>query len=314
VLVVQKDDRGGVTAVALLGAAPDEGVSLLADGNTMVDVAVVGRVSLTDALGVAFGAPAQSLSDALRLRVDGTWALTPQGLSRIVDTVGGVTVGASRLDGRQVAQLVGQGLDGGTSQSRLIHFQDLLSAVLARLPDDRATLTDLVGGLGPDGATTLATADLASVLAALRDRARTGIHAYVLPVTSVRGTGKTLDTASVRELLTTRLAGARVPGVDVPRARVRDGSGARGATVVARDLLLAGGVQFSGGGAVLAGSPQERTTVRVASSDPGDLVRARRVARALGVPESAVTVDPAAVAGMDVLVVLGRDFSSGAVR
>jgi hypothetical protein len=313
-----------------------------------------GTVPLSATLGA--GGPsgcARAVSDALGVRVDGAWVVTSAGLAALVDTQGGVVVdvdqevrsggalvaagNSQRLVGAQAAAFAALHLPSEPPEAELARFSAVLSGVVTALPAEAGTLSAELSGLGPDSVSTLAPSALVDFLLALRGHAsEAGLAGTVLATrpAAAGDTGTvTPDGAALARLVAGQLAGAALPGRSVGSVRVlvRNGVGSPGLGDAARRRLLAAGLRFlEGGNARTFGS--RATSVVVPGAGVRDRALGERVAAALRVPASAVSVgslstetrpDPTPTGSLptataqevpDVVVVLGQDFADDVSR
>jgi hypothetical protein len=329
-LVVLDDGSSELTSAALM-AADDAGVvSVLVPGGLLVDIPGTGRRPLSSALTSSPETPAKAISDALQVRIDGTWRMTLDGLRRLTDAAGGIVVDleeevtdgettlaagdAQQLTGEQATMVASALAEGETEEHRLARFQTVLSAVLATLPDQPELISDRLRALGEESQILPGTYDAAPLLRDLRLRARDGgIAGTVVPVrtltageTSVYG----LDQDRAGEMVRTQLAGARFPepAGGAVRVLVQNGVGVPGLGEAARDRLVGAGLRYvAGGNAATFG--RQRTAVLVASTSGQDRAEGVRVAVALGLTAENVAVDVLGTSLADVVVVLGEDFA-----
>ena len=331
VLVVLDDGAGGLAASSILAVDDAGAVSVLIPGSLLVDVPGAGRRPLSGAVSASPTAPAEALSDALQVRIDGTWRLSLTGLAQLVDAAGGIVVdvdtaldvdgvsvqagAGQRLTGDQAAVVASALADGELEERRLARFQSVLVAVLAGLPDGEQLIEERLAALGTDSSYAPADFDAAPALARLRRGAAAGegIPGTVLPVrtvtagdTSVYGLDQEGATAMVDRLL----PGAKLPvppGGNV-RVLVQNGVGIPGLAEAARERLVGAGLRYVAGcNAVEFG--RERTAVLVPSDSGEDRARGVRVAVALGVPAESVAIDVLGSNLAEVVVVLGQDFA-----
>lgn len=326
-LLVVLADGSGVVGAALTGTDGERTAAVLVPSRLVVDVAGSGRVPLADALRVGDAAPARAVADALGVRVDGSWVLTADGLAALVDALGGIVVDVDtevtagdvvvpagpdrRLDGEAAAALATALEPDEAETARLARQDAVLTAVLAALPSDPGDLADRLAALGEDSRTTGGSA--LEVLAAAADDAAAGDYAAtVLPVRDLATGGDEplagVDDAAAAQVLQRRLPGALAAGGDTPRVLVQNGVGEPGLGERARDLLVAAGLRYVGGGNA-ATFGREETVVAIPSDSDRDRERGLAVAEALGLGPGAVAVGREAPTLADVVVVLGQDFA-----
>lgn len=320
-----------VVVGSLLAVDDSRAVSLLVPGQLLLDVPGAGRSPLVESLALGDSAPGQAVADALEVRVDGTWVLTVEGLAQMVDSLGGVVVDVDRevavgdvllpvgdaqqLGGSQAATFASYVAEDEAEQVRLARFDQVLSAVLRRLPSDPAMLASQLTSLGSSSRSTLAPEQLAELLARVAHRADDELLiASVLPITELSTGSETtlfsVDDEAAAEVVDTRLAGALSPGgEDAARVLVLNGVGTPGLGEVARDRLVAAGLRFvPGGNASQFGT--EQTAVLVPSSSEQDREWGTAVAQALGLGADSVAVGQDEPTLADVIVVLGADFAA----
>ncbi|MGN6332803.1 MAG: LCP family protein [Motilibacteraceae bacterium] len=332
VQVVGPDGHGQLAALlgTSQGPAGTGGSVVLVPTRLLVDVTGAGTVPLADAAARPDPAAAHALTDLLGLRIDGTWTLPVAGLAALVDRVGGVDVQvdqdvAVRSTGGELTVPAGrQHLDGRTAaayatvldstepeQARLARFDDVLRAVLAALPADRAATAAVVRASG--GSSTLAGPDLVAALVRLHSVVASGSATYdTLPVRGIDSGGDValygLDTAAARTELGQDFPGAmQAAGPGSVRVLVENGVGTPGLLDAARSRLVARGLVFrDGGNASRFGLPASAVLVPDATAQ--STAEGRRVATVLGLPASAVQVSGRGQTVADVVVVLGADF------
>ncbi|HZI95971.1 MAG TPA: LCP family protein [Actinomycetales bacterium] len=330
VLVTVVDAAGDVVGAALV-ASGDEGVAaLLVPSRLLVDVAGAGRVPLRDALDIGDGGPGQAVSDALQVRVDGTWILTTAGLAQLVDALGGVTVNVDAqvtagdvvlapgpdqlLTGAQAAAFATHLTVGETEPVRLARFDQVLSGVLGQLPAEADAVAAQLEALGDASRSTFEGSQLPETLAQVAGRlAGGGYGATVLPVEEIPTGGDEtlygLDDAAASAVLENRFAGALREGAgEAARVLVQNGVGAPGLGEEARNRLVDGGFRYVGGGnAETLGRPT--TVVAIPDDDTASRELGVAVAEALGLGPDVVAVGQDAPTLADVVVVLGTDFA-----
>lgn len=331
-LLVALADRGRVAGATLLSVGERESAALLVPSRLLVDVAGGGRAALAEALSVSDEAPGDAVADALDVRVDTGWVLDAAGLAALVDAVGGVVVDVDadvrtaqvslvagpqqRLDGRQAAAYATHLGVAEAEAARLARQEDVLTALVAGLPDDAGQVEGMlaaVGGLSRTvGGDAGVVADLLVRVAEHLERDG-GYGASVLPVREIATGGDEvlygLDDAEAAEVLAARFAGARRAGAgETVRVLVQNGAGTPGLEDLARERLVEAGYRFVGGGnaAVLG----RRTSAVLVPEDTPRLREAGLgVVEALGLPDSVLAVGREAPTTADVIVVLGADFA-----
>jgi hypothetical protein len=321
--------KATLQSAALLATddASGDSVSLLAPGSLMLDVPGAGRQTLASAVRAGDDAPANAISDALEVRVDGSWLLTPTDLASIVDAVGGITVdvrtevadrgytftpGQQHFDGSAAAAYATARGDSEPDQARLARFEEVLGATFAAMPHSKSQIqATLVYARLSTG--TLKPAELASRLVALQEQAAgAGIASTLLPfepVTVGTTTVSSLDEVALREIVSTWLGGAKLAeSAEGPvRVLVQNGVGVPGLSEAARERLLAQGLRFVAGGNAQS-FDYTKTKIVVPSDSAADRARAQQTVEALGVPDALIVVDPLGSSLAEVVAVVGKDF------
>jgi len=338
-LLVQVTGNDGVAAAnALVGVTPEQSSAsvVLVPSRLLVDAAGTGSLPFGETVTLPErSAPAQALTDLLGVRVDDSWVLTAGGLGEIVDAVGGVQavvdvdVVETDADGQRTLVLRAGSQDlGGTAassyatylaedepeQARLARFDDVFSAVVAGLPEERSAVAALVRGGGGGLQSTLDPASLAARLSVMRDAAAAGTWVSdVLPVTEI-DTGDSvptygIDSGQVAAMMRSLLPGALQTGAggEVLRVLVENGVGTPGLVELARAKLVAEGFRFVNGGNA-ADFGFDESAVIIPDGTEASVRRGQRVAVSLGLPESAVTTSDRGQTVADVIVILGKDF------
>jgi anionic cell wall polymer biosynthesis LytR-Cps2A-Psr (LCP) family protein len=329
---------GTASASALVGttAANHTAAAVLVPSRLIVDVAGSGDVPFgeTTTLGDPT-APAAALTDLLGVRVKDTWTLTPDGLTKLVDAVGGVQAavdvdvvttdakgnqtvvvraGNQLLKGHAAAAYAGYLGDGEPEQARLARFDEVLTGLAAKLPADQAGVTTALTAAGAGSTSTLDPVQLAARLAVLRSAAtKDALVSDVLPVTEL-DTGGTdvsygLDTGQAAAMMRSNFSGSLLKDAngDTVRVAVENGLGTPGLIEKARTKLVDKGFRFVNGGNA---SPfnNDPSSVQVADGTDKSLARGREVAAALGLPASSVVPVDRGQTVADVIVILGKDF------
>jgi anionic cell wall polymer biosynthesis LytR-Cps2A-Psr (LCP) family protein len=330
---------GTAAASALVGttAATKEAVAVLVPSRLIVDAAGSGEMPFGETVTLGEpAAPAAALTDLLGVSVDDSWVLSTGGLAALVDAVGGVQAavdvdvvttdakgnetvvvraGNQRLKGSAAAAYATYLADGEPEQARLARFDDVLTAVAGALPADHATLVARLAALGDGSRSTLDSTALADRLAVLRAAAADeSLVSDVLPVTEIDTGGAVtsygLDAAQAAATMRARFPGAlqKDSGGESLRVLVENGVGTPGLVEKARAKLVAAGFRFVNGGNA---SPfnHDPSGVLVPDGTDKSLDRGRRVAAALGLPESSVQPEDRGQSVADVIVILGADFA-----
>jgi hypothetical protein len=339
-MLVQVTGADGVAASnALTGATASEqtGSVVLVPSRLLVDVAGTGNLPFGETATLPEpSAPSQALTDLLGVRIDDSWVLTQEGLAELVDAVGGVQAavdvdvvvpdgeggetvvaraGSQQLGGEAAAAYATYLAEGEPEQARLARFDDVLSGLLAALPDDRAGLVAALEKAGDGSRSTLDAAALATRLDAMRDAAQAeSLVSDVLPVTEI-DTGSSvpsygIDSGQVAATMRALFPGAlqKDAGGEVLRVLVENGVGTPGLVEKARARLVDDGFRFVNGGNA-ADFGFEQSAVIIPDGTEQNIRRGQRVAASLGLPDSAVTTSDRGQTVADVIVILGRDFT-----
>ncbi|WP_198950175.1 LCP family protein, partial [Kineosporia sp. A_224] len=279
------------------------------------------------------------VGDALGVRLDGAWVLSPVGLAGLVDAAGGVQVdvddsagaagaglppGSTRLNGAQAVAYATTLAANEQAEARLSRFQQVLAAVVLALPAAEDRLAAVVTGLAAESAGTVPATTVADLLLSVRDAAAgVPLAGTIVPlriVTSPDGdtVGRALDGPATQGLVARLLPGAVSETAEDVAVRVVDGVGRDGLTSAAvsrlraaslgADVTTAQATAASSGSVTTPDDPPTRSTVAVAGSDDASRLLGARVAAALHLPADAVLLGEP-TAGADVLVVLGPDFA-----
>lgn len=335
-LVQVTEPEGFATANALLGvdSAGRRGAILLIPSRLVVDVEGAGPVSFGSTLSPdALGASAAALSELLGVRVDGAWILTSQALAALVDRVGGVqaqvdvdvvtqdasgrqtllvSAGPQELSGAEAAAYATYSIDGEPELAKLARFNEVLSGVLRRLPDERAELAVTLAALR-DARATLPAQVLEGTLARFRDAAARGnVLPDVLPVNEIVVEGQPraygVDPVRTHELVRASFATAlkRSSSSNEVRVLVQDGVGTPGRLDQVRARLVDAGFRFVNGGRA-AGFGSAETLVFIPDNSRESRERAREVAATLGVAGADVKLADGGQSVADVIVIIGDD-------
>ncbi len=335
-LLLQVTDGTTTTSNALLAHDPDAGAGavLLVPPQVLATPPGSQPVPFGSVLQTAGGQGARNaLADLIGVTVDAGWSLDRPTLGALVDGVGGVTAdvdvqvlggpdgrqvllgpGTQRLAGAQAVALASYLGPGEQEQARLARLQEVLDGVVGALPADRTQALALLDTLGPGSALEgLDVTGLADLLLGLQaDGAGDALQYDSLPVVVVDAGGPEaalrLDADASVAVVDRLLAASVPPGVRQGgnRVKVFNGVGTPMLGSAVRDRLVAADLVYvPGGNAARFGV--ETTEVQIGEPTPEALELGRRVAAALGVPETAIrTSDPTTVA--DVVVVVGADF------
>jgi hypothetical protein len=320
----------GAIASALLAhdSKTSEGSAVLVPPQVIVSVPGVGTQPFGRAIVTSSAeGSAASLADLMGVTIDGTWVMDGATFSRLVDQEGGIQVdvdvtvtagrvvvlqpGAQRLDGAH-ALLYATYLAGGEEeQARLARLQRVLDGIITALPKSPRSL---LGSLGGGSRSSLSLDALAGVLSGMRsDDRKDQLQYRSLPVIKVdTGGGETrfrIDAAATRSLVDELLAGSVPPGARATgnRVLVLNGVGTPGLGDKVRAKLVPAGFVFVGSRNANSFG-YLHTLVLVKDATPAGSALGARVARALGVPVSAVQASDQIGTIADVVVIIGRDF------
>ena len=267
-----------------------------------------------------------ALSDVMGVTIDGSWVLDGATFARLVDSLGGVNVdvdvpvlsgrtivvnsGQQRLTGANALAFATYHAAGEQEQVRLTRLQAVLDAILGELPADT---TSLVGSLGSGSTTTVPAATVAGVLQGLaKDDKGDNLQYQSLPVSKVDVDDQQrfrIDTAATYQLVDSLLApsipaGARKTG---NRVLVLNGVGTPGLANKVRDRLVPAGFTCVGSrNADHFG--YAKSSVLVPNATEQAITAGNAVAKAIGVPASAVQTSDQIGTIADVVVIVGADF------
>jgi anionic cell wall polymer biosynthesis LytR-Cps2A-Psr (LCP) family protein len=322
--------NGSAISSALLAHDPKSGNGsvVLIQPQVLANVPGVGSGDFGSALATGgISGSRNALSDLMGVIIDGSWVVDGPTFARLVDSVGGVSVNVdvTVLKGRTILLNSGQQrLSGGSAltfatylapgeqeQVRLTRLQAVIDAILNELPKDP---TALIGSLGPGSKTSepaKAVADLLTGLA--KDDQSDNLQYQSLPVTKVdTGDDQTrfrIDPAADKQLVDTLLSQSIPPGARKSgnRVLVLNGVGTPGLGDKVRARLVPAGFVFIGSrNAPHFGFAQ--TIVLVPNATEQSVAVGRSVAKAIGVPGSAVQTTDEIGTIADVVVIVGADF------
>ncbi|MCW2671409.1 MAG: cell envelope-related transcriptional attenuator [Frankiales bacterium] len=322
--------NGAAISSALMAHDPKSGSGsvVLIQPQVLANVPGVGSGDFGSALATGgISGSRNALSDLMGVIIDGSWVVDGTTFARLVDSVGGVNVNVdvTVLKGRTILLNSGQQrLSGGSAltfatylapgeqeQVRLTRLQAVLDAILNELPKDP---TALIGSLGPGSKTSepaKAVADLLTGLA--KDDQSDNLQYQSLPVTKVdTGDDQTrfrIDPAADKQLVDTLLSQSIPPGARKSgnRVLVLNGVGTPGLGDKVRARLVPAGFVFIGSrNAPHFGFAQ--TIVLVPNATEQSVAVGRSVAKAIGVPGSAVQTTDEIGTIADVVVIVGADF------
>ena len=340
-LLLQIVDSSNQTIEGVLLAhtqtAPGTGFGGLVPSTLLVDAPSLGPVvfaATSTAEGAGVGAGPAALSDAIGVTVDGGWRLSQAGLVALVDAVGGLDVtvdediqqptaggsillmraGPQHLSGGQVAAYATYLDVGSPEQQRLARLSTVMQALLAKLPSDPRTVSNLVSALGETSASTLPPTRLGGFLTLLRADAIGGRLTFDNVPTHPLDSGGTIPTVVVDSTALVAWVKSDFAG-SVPttaqagpvRVLVQNGVGTPGLDDKARLRLAAAGLTYvAGGNATTFNNPT--STVLIADGTDASRIQGAIVAKALGLPASDIKITQLGQNLADVIAVLGDDF------
>lgn len=278
-----------------------------------------------------------ALSDLVGVTIDASWVIDASAFAKLVDALGGVTVdvdvqvlggasgrqvllspGSQTLTGAQAVAFAFYLASGEPDQSRLVRLQSVLEGLLAKLPDGAPQLRSRIDALGfNSNVTGFDVAKLSAFLLAMQaDNQSDKLQFDTLPVSTVETGAATpslaIDLAASQQVVDRLLAASVPEGARAGNNRVRvyNGVGTPGLGNAVRAKLVKAGLVFVGS------SNNSRfgiatTLVLINDSSPDAQALGQRVARALGVPATAVMVSGRPTSIADVIVVVGADFKAG---
>lgn len=331
--------HAGSIVSALLGTDPTKntGTTLLLPSRLLVDAAGSGTVFFGQTSTLGKNVPAEALTDSLDVTVDGTWSLTPSGLASLVDDVGGVEVavnaqitvrnpngsrsvllspGTQKLQGPAAAAYALYLAPRETEVSRLARFNQVWQGVLSGLPTSSSAMAPLVGRLGDRSLATVSDASLSTFLASLAKATQSqNTTSQVLPTQTLDlGGGQTsylVDQAKAGVVIDAAFANSKPvkTGVAQVRVLVQNGVGTPGLGADAfRQLHQAGFAFVPGGNANHFG--YKKTVILIPDGSSTWIAQGQKVAKMLGVPASAVMINPQGLTVADIVVILGEDYRS----
>jgi hypothetical protein len=332
ILLQVKGPAGTAIASALLAHDPPatEGSVVLVPPQVIAAVPGFGSQPFGRALATTSAKGSrEALADLMGITVDGSWVLDSTTFTRLVNLEGGIQVdvdvtvmagrvvllqpGPQHVDGAHALALATYLAGGEQEQTRLARLQVVLDGVVAALPKD---VKALLSSLGPGSQPSIPVGSLADVLSGLKkDDASSQLQYRSLPVIKVdAGTDETrfrIDATATRSLVDELLAGSVPPGARAEgnRVLVLNGVGTPGLGERVRDKLVPAGFVFVGSrNAPTFGYAKTQVLVKDATTAGSAL--GARVARALGVPVSAVKASTQIGTIADVVVIVGRDFKA----
>lgn len=226
-VLVELVDGKELLATGLVALGPGGAAVVLLPSTLLVKTSLPQPVVLSSTLGSTPGAMEGVVSRALGVRLDGSWRLSVDGLSQLVDAAGGVVTdvdrevrtggvvvaagAGQRLSGTQAVAFVSVGAhtDGGTVG--LSRFGVVLGQALAGLPTTGTQAAGVLGSLGEASTSTLSIQQLGGFLATLVPSVtRQGLRASVVPVIPTADgepVGVQLDVAAAQHVVRRELPG-----------------------------------------------------------------------------------------------------------
>jgi anionic cell wall polymer biosynthesis LytR-Cps2A-Psr (LCP) family protein len=328
-LQVQAPD-GSALISALMAHDPKttEGSVVLVPPQVIASVPGLGSQAFGKALATT-GAKGsrEALADLMEVVVDGSWLLDRATFQRLVDQEGGITIdvdvtvmsgrvvvlqpGSQKVNGANALAYATYLAAGEQEQTRLARLQTVLDGIVSALPSDPKAL---IGSLGAGSKPSVPTSTVAGILSGLKkDDAKQQLQYRSLPVIKVdTGTDETrfrIDAPATKSLVDELLADSIPPGARAEgnRVLVLNGVGTPGLGEKVRAKLVPAGFVFVGSrNAPMFGYATTQVLVKDATTAGTEL--GNRVARALGVPSSAVKSSNQIGTIADVVVIVGSDF------
>jgi anionic cell wall polymer biosynthesis LytR-Cps2A-Psr (LCP) family protein len=336
VQVVRDDGVAAVSALVGVTEGEDEAAAVLVPSGVLAEVPGSGAVPFGEATALGeLDAPIQALTDLTGARVDNGWVMTRGAMAGLVDAIGGVRVsvdtditrtqadgdevvvvraGTQDLGGEAAASYATFAGDDEPDQARLARFDNVLTAVVEKLPEDSGDVQAILEAL-QGTRSTLEVPALADWLVRLRAAAEADeFVSDVLPVNEIDA-GGTVPTYGLAVTETSTMIRRLLPGAlqtapdgEVLSVLVENGVGTPGLNEQARELLVAAGFRYVPGGNA-AEFNDEPSAIFVPDGTEESIRRGRQVAEALNLPASAVVPSNRGQTIADVIVVLGPDFA-----
>lgn len=324
-----KATDGSAISSALMADDPKagNGAVILIQPQVLANVPGVGSGDFGRALATGgVNGSRNALSDLMGVIIDGSWVVDGTTFARLIDSLGGVDVnvdvvvqrgrtillnpGQQRLGGNNALAFAAYLAAGEQEQVRLTRLQAVLDAILNELPADTASL---IGSLGRNSVTTQPAAAVATLLKGLaKDDEGNNLQYQSLPVTKVEIDEQQrfrIDPDANRELVDDLLSQSIPPGARKSgnRVLVLNGVGTPGLGDKVRAKLVPAGFVFIGS----RNAPHfgfKNSIVLVPNATEAAVAVGRQVARAIGVPSSAVQTTDEIGTIADVVVIVGADF------
>lgn len=268
------------------------------------------------------------VSMLLGVRVDASLVLDRLALAALVDSMAGIPMKVDRsvavvkdgvvvsevpagmgvLDGVSAADYAMTLPDGRPERERLERFADVVRRILRGLPESPEAMRQVVLSLGSLAKSTATNDELVEMLVLLQQDAAAGLfEPLALPTTTVRGAGPvTVDPDLAVDLVHEVMPDAVLDPGESSGVRVvlRAAGASAGQVAQALALLEGQGMTVIDSGSSPVG--QGESTVLIQDASPVARSMGGDVARALGLPPTAVRVNGGARPTPDVLVLLGR--------
>jgi hypothetical protein len=330
VVLLQVSGSNGAGALALLGDQHGTaGAVVLVPRQLSVNAGGFGGTTMQRAATLPGSASANGLADALGIRIDGTWTLSPGGLAALVDRLGGVNAdvdvdvkvggvvkvpaGQQHLDGVDAAAYATYVLPGEPAQAQLARLDTVLEAVIGGMADNGPAAAEQIAALGASSQSSLPLARLGAVLAHLKTLDTTNSVGYQsLPVHALDAGGQTtytLDSAGAADVLSglTGIKTNTTTNDTSIRVLVKNGVGTPGLAETTRGRLAKAGQVYVAGGNELP-FDKEPTVVLISEDTAVQRAMGDKVAAALGLGDGSLRVSGQGQSIADVVVVLGVDY------
>ncbi len=332
---------GSALSTSLMAHDPDSGDDanvgsgsvVLMPPQLLVNVPGSGQLRLDRALrSVPPESTRNAVSDLLGVTVDAGWVVDLASLTRLIDGVGGVAVdvdvpvlggpggrvvllspGGQRLDGARAVVFLSYLAAGEEEQARLARVQAVLDGIIRQLPASTAEVGRILAGLGNRSIASIPVPKLSEFLVGLASDEKDDALQYdSLPVIKIDTGGNDITfriDADAARMLVDRLLAPSVPEgarKGDNRVLVLNGVGTPNIGEKVRAKIVPAGFVFVD--SRNAPNFNYRTTlVLVPDATPEAQLLGERVAKAIGVPATAVATSPIGNVA-DVIIVVGADF------
>jgi hypothetical protein len=343
-VLLQLRAKSGVASGSMLLAsdpATERGLELLIPGRLITDVCGYGTQNFDSVLGLPNGAAGSraTLSSVLGgVTIDGSWVIEEATLATLVNQVGGISVDVDTDviqptpggGGRRIVVAAGPGQHLNGEQALLYatyrparegaagvlaRLQAVVDATIQALPRSTTGVEALLRQLPKTSQSTIGTAKLATMLTqiATYDQTQAGVFPTDLPVVAIDSGGSLpsyrADTSptGIPQLVSGHLADSLPEDANKQHATVYllNGTGRPGLVPSACPLLAARGFTYVGSGNAPTFS-NARSEVDIFRDSDAD--QARTLAKALGLPPSAVRKSVYNQTVAKFIVILGSDF------